>query len=74
MGLDNEVIQVAVDDDKVLRCCACRSILKSKYIAALTRLEPGGPFDPMCVDCHNEVIRAARVTLETSEALRQLLN
>ena len=48
-----------------LRCFACDTPMTVRNVCMLLRHAPGGPFDPICLDCAHEIIRGAAVAIDT---------
>lgn len=56
-------------DDPALEfeCVMCKASVPGNRIAAIIRVAPTEPFDPVCVRCFHEVVNNAMLALDLKE-------
>lgn len=63
----NEEISIVGPSTGSFSCQCCLKDLADRDICILLRKRPGGPFEPICVDCSHRIVEAAAITLAVEE-------
>jgi hypothetical protein len=65
-------IHVKMVNGKIV-CMANGEEITVSTIAMLLRTKPGGPFDPICVECSHQIIASASIVLAPVEVVLEYL-
>jgi hypothetical protein len=63
-----EEIHVRMTDGKLM-CFPCGEEIALRRVAMLLRHRPGGPFDPVCLDCAGQIIASAALVMAPLEVV-----
>lgn len=63
----NELISIVGPSHGPFSCDICLKDLAVRDICVLLRKKPGGPFDPICIDCSRRIVEVAAITLAVEE-------